>query len=169
MTKKTLSPRSSSTAASCSTLKSRPGRAGSTGDGILAEFASVLEAVRCAVAIQRSMAERNAAIAAERRIVWRIGINLGDVIAEDNDIYGDGVNIAARLESLAPPGEIMVASAVFEQVRDRLPGIVFEDAGERALKNIARAIRAYRVRFAESPLPGCLAARPGRLRAARGR
>src|SRR5215469_36392 len=91
-----------------------------TGDGFLAEFASVVDAVRCAVEVQSGMAERNAAIPPEKRIEFRIGINLGDVIAEENDIFGDGVNVAARLEALAEPGGICVSRVVRDQVRDRL-------------------------------------------------
>jgi TolB-like protein/class 3 adenylate cyclase len=115
-----------------------------TGDGFLAEFASVVDAVRCAVGVQRGMAERNGAVAADERIEFRIGINLGDVIAEGEDIFGDGVNIAARLESLAEPGGVFVSNTVHDHVRDRLP-FGFEDIGDRQVKNIARPIRVYRV------------------------
>jgi class 3 adenylate cyclase len=101
-----------------------------TGDGFLAEFASVVDAVRCAVEVQRGMAERNADAPAEERIEFRIGINLGDVIAEEHDIFGDGVNIAARLEALAEPGGVLVSNTVHDHVRDRLP-FVFEDLGEQ--------------------------------------
>ncbi len=114
------------------------------GDGMLAEFPSVVEAVKCAVAVQLGMAERNAAVAADRRIELRIGINLGDVIVDGDDIYGDGVNVAARLESLAEPGGICVRRTVRNQVRDKLP-LSFEDMGEIEVKNIARPIRAFRV------------------------
>ncbi len=113
------------------------------GDGMLAEFPSVVEAVKCAVAVQLGMAERNAAVAADRRIELRIGINLGDVIVDGDDIYGDGVNVAARLESLAEPGGICVRRTVRNQVRDKLP-LSFEDMGEIEVKNIARPIRAFR-------------------------
>jgi adenylate cyclase len=116
-----------------------------TGDGMLVEFASVVEAVRCAVEVQRTMPERNAGIAADRRIELRIGINLGDVIVEPDDIYGDGVNIAARIEALADAGGVFVSNTVYDQVRDRLP-FVFEDLGEHEVKNIARPVRVYRVR-----------------------
>jgi len=116
-----------------------------TGDGLLAEFPSVVEAVRCAVEIQRGMAERNAALPEGRRIEFRIGVNLGDVILDDGDIFGDGVNIAARLEALAEPGGICLGGAAHEQVRDRLD-LVFDDIGEQQVKNIARPIRVYRVR-----------------------
>src|SRR5215813_13274290 len=115
------------------------------GDGFLAEFQSVVDGVRCAVEIQRAMAERNGAAAPEKRIEFRIGINLGDVIAEDEDIFGDGVNVAARLEALAEPGGICVSRVVRDQVRDRLD-YTFEDLGEQQVKNIARSVRVYRVR-----------------------
>jgi TolB-like protein/class 3 adenylate cyclase len=116
-----------------------------TGDGCLAEFASVVDAVRCAVEVQRGMAERNAATPPEKRIEFRVGINLGDVIAEDDDIFGDGVNVAARLEALAEPGGICVSRVVRDQVRDRLD-YTFEGLGEQQVKNIARPVRVYRVR-----------------------
>jgi adenylate cyclase len=118
-----------------------------TGDGVLAEFPSVVDAVRCAVEVQRGMAERNAPIPAEKRTEFRIGINLGDVIAEDHDIFGDGVNIAARLEALAEPRDICVSRIVYDQVRDKLD-FAFEDIGEQSLKNIARPVRVYRVSIA---------------------
>jgi TolB-like protein/class 3 adenylate cyclase len=122
-----------------------------TGDGFLAEFASVVDAVRCAVEVQRGMAERNAVTPANKRIEFRIGINLGDVLAEGEDIFGDGVNIAARLEALAQPGGICVSRVVRDQVRDKLD-FAFEDLGEQQVKNIARPVRVYRVR-PEGPLP----------------
>jgi adenylate cyclase len=114
-----------------------------TGDGFLAEFSSVVDAVRCAVEAQRGMAERNVAAPSENRIEFRVGINLGDVIAEGEDIFGDGVNIAARLEALAEPGGICVSRVVRDQVRDRVD-YSFEDLGEQQVKNIARPVRAYR-------------------------
>ena len=114
------------------------------GDGLLAEFASVVDAVRCAVEMQRGMAERNAGIAAPERIEFRVGINIGDVIAESDDIFGDGVNVAARLETLAEPGGICVSRVVRDQVRDRLH-YIFEDMGEQSVKNIARPVRVYQV------------------------
>ena len=117
-----------------------------TGDGLLAEFPSVVDAVRCALEVQRGMAERNAGASAEARIELRIGINLGDVIVEEGDIYGDGVNVAARLEGLAEPGGICVAANVYEQVRDKLD-VAFQDIGEQTVKNIARPVRAYRARL----------------------
>src|ERR1700756_1832936 len=116
-----------------------------TGDGFLAEFQSVVDAVRCAVEMQRGMAERNARSPPDQRSEFRIGINLGDVIAEAEDIFGDGVNVAARLEALAEPGGICVNRVVRDQVRDRL-GYAFEDAGEQRVKNIARPLRVYHVR-----------------------
>jgi TolB-like protein/Tfp pilus assembly protein PilF len=116
-----------------------------TGDGMLVEFASVVDAVRCAVDIQRSMAERNAEVLADRCIEFRVGVNLGDIIIDGDDIHGDGVNIAARLESMAEPGGICVSDSSYQQVRDKLAA-EFEDIGERQLKNIARPVRVYRVR-----------------------
>ena len=121
-----------------------------TGDGLLAEFASVVDAVRCATEIQRGMRERNADIATPERIEFRIGINLGDVIAEEHDIFGDGVNVAARLEGLAEPGAICVSRVVRDQVRDKVD-FAFEDLGEQNVKNIARPVRVYRIRDRASP------------------
>jgi TolB-like protein/class 3 adenylate cyclase/Flp pilus assembly protein TadD len=115
-----------------------------TGDGLLVEFASVVDAVRCAVDIQRQMAERNAGVPAERRIEFRIGLNVGDIIIDDTDIYGDGVNIAARLEGLAAPGGICVSRTVRDQVRDKLD-FSFEDMGEQQVKNINRPVRTHRI------------------------
>jgi len=120
-----------------------------TGDGLLVEFASVVDAVRCAVAVQQAMPERNAGVAPDSRIELRIGINLGDVIVEGDDLYGDGVNIAARIEALADAGGVFVSNTVHDHVRDRLP-FVFEDLGEQQVKNIARPVRVYRVRDANS-------------------
>ena len=121
-----------------------------TGDGLLVEFASVVDAVRCAVDMQRQMAERSAGVAAEQRIEFRIGLNVGDIIIDDKDIYGDGVNIAARLEGLAAPGGICVSRVVRDQVRDKLD-FSFEDMGEQQVKNIARPVRTHRVRL-DSPV-----------------
>jgi adenylate cyclase len=115
-----------------------------TGDGMLVEFVSVVDAVRCAVDIQLGMAERNADSPVESRIQFRIGINVGDIISDDNDIYGDDVNVAARLESMADPGGICISATVRDQVGDRL-GVGYEDLGEQHLKNINRAIHAFRV------------------------
>jgi TolB-like protein/class 3 adenylate cyclase len=122
-----------------------------TGDGLLIEFPSVVEAVACALAVQHRMAERNAGVPPAQRIEFRIGINSGDVIVEDGDIHGDGVNIAARLEALAEPGMICVSAIVQSQVEGRLD-CAFEDQGEQSLKNIARPVRVYRV-GATRPLP----------------
>ena len=116
-----------------------------TGDGFLADFASVVDAVRCAAEVQRGMAERNADAPAEEQIQFRIGINLGDVIVEEHDIFGDGVNVAARLEALAEPGGICVSRVVRDQVRDRLD-YAFEDLGEQSVENIARSVRVYALR-----------------------
>jgi TolB-like protein len=130
-----------------------------TGDGLLVEFASVVDAVRCAVAVQQAMPERNNGVGADNRIELRIGINLGDVLVEGDDLYGDGVNIAARIEALADAGGVFVSNTVHDQVRDRLP-FVFEDLGEQRVKNIARPVRVYRVgdagdanKSSSAPLP----------------
>lgn len=114
----------------------------STGDGALFEFASVVDAIACAVAIQRGMIERNSAIPADRRVVFRIGINIGDVIIDDGDIFGEGVNVAARLEALCEPGGLCISRAANEQVRDKL-SLSFADLGEHVVKNIARAVGVY--------------------------
>jgi adenylate cyclase len=118
-----------------------------TGDGMLVEFHSVADAVLCAAEVQRRMARRNTDVSPARWIQFRIGINLGDVIVEENDIFGDGVNVAARLEMLAEPGGICVSGAVRDQVGDRLDDVVFEDLGEQSVKNIVRPIRVFRVRL----------------------
>ena len=123
-----------------------------TGDGMLVEFVSVVDAVRCAVDIQRGMAERNADVPAETCIQFRVGINVGDIISDNNDIYGDGVNVAARLEALAEPGGIMVSRNVYDQVRDKL-SFGFEDMGEQIVKNIARPIGVHRISLAENAAP----------------
>jgi adenylate cyclase len=115
-----------------------------TGDGLLVEFASVVDAVRCAAEVQQAMSERNAGVPANNRIELRIGVNLGDVIADGDDLYGDGVNIAARIEALADAGGVFVSGTAYEHVRDRLP-CGFQDIGEQQVKNIARPIRVYRV------------------------
>ena len=132
-----------------------------TGDGFLAEFASVVDAVRCAVEIQRGMAEREPEVLGDRRLRFRIGINLGDVIAEEHDIFGEGVNVAARLEALAEPGGICVSRVVRDQVRDRLD-YTFVDLGEQSVKNIARPVRVYRVPDAVVPAeePGLTTPQP---------
>jgi TolB-like protein len=118
-----------------------------TGDGLLAEFPSVVDAVRCAVELQRETTLRNDGMAKERRVEFRIGINLGDIIIDEHDIYGDGVNVAARLEALAEPGTICVSRVVRDQVRDKVD-FGFEDLGEQQVKNIARPVHVFRVRAA---------------------
>src|SRR5262245_33852295 len=126
-------------------IKEHGGRVIDTpGDGIMAEFGSVVKAVACAAAIQKTMAERNASVEQTRRMHYRIGINLGDVICDDTQIYGDGINIAARLESIAQPGGICVSSKVFDEVRGKVD-VSFKDIGERVLKNISQPIRIYQV------------------------
>jgi len=121
-----------------------------TGDGILIEFPSVIEAVSCAVAVQREMARRNAGTPQDRRIAFRIGVNLGDIIVEDGDIHGDGVNIAARLEGIAEPGGICISEDAFRQVRGKVDA-EFDDLGEQSLKNIVRPMRIYRIKLARAP------------------
>jgi TolB-like protein/class 3 adenylate cyclase len=115
-----------------------------TGDGLLVEFGSVVDALRCATDVQAGMAERNATVPADKRIEFRIGINVGDVVVEDGDIFGDGVNVAARLEGLAQPGGICVSARVQEDATGKLD-LAFEDMGEQTLKNITRPVRAYRI------------------------
>src|SRR3974390_3446306 len=126
-----------------------------TGDGMLVEFVSVVDAVRCAVEIQRGMAERNVDIPPETRIQFRIGINIGDIIIDSGDIFGDGVNVAARLEALADPGGIMVSGVVHDQVRDKL-SFDFEDLGEQMVKNIARPIGVHRVQISQPAAPAAI-------------
>ena len=121
-----------------------------TGDGLLVEFGSVVDALRCAVEVQREMAGRNAGVPPDNRIELRIGINVGDIVVEDGDIFGDGVNVAARLEALAEPGGICVSARVQEDAAGKLD-LAFEDIGEQQLKNIARPVRAYRVVTAARP------------------
>ena len=123
-----------------------------TGDGLLVDFASAVEAVRCALAIQSGMTDRNRAAPESSRIEFRIGINLGDVIIDGEDIYGDGVNIAARLEGIAEPGAVFVSRAVRDSIRDKLD-VVLEDLGERPVKNIARPVRVFRIGRAEGARP----------------
>ena len=113
------------------------------GDGLLAEFPSVVEAVQCAVDIQHSMIDREADLPDDRRIRLRIGVNLGDIMVEGSDIYGDGVNVAARLEGLAEPGGICISGKVYEEVGSKLP-TAFEDLGEQEVKNIRKPVRVYR-------------------------
>ena len=126
-----------------------------TGDGLLTQFPSVVDAVRCAVEVQRGMLDREPEVPDELRIRFRIGINLGDVIVEEHDIFGDGVNVAARLEALAEPGGICISGTVRDHIGDRLP-YAFEDMGERSIKNIARPVRIYALRaeaVADLPAP----------------
>src|SRR6476660_6555107 len=120
------------------------------GDGVVAEFPSVVEALRCAIEIQNEIGVRNASLPDTERMQFRIGVNLGDVISEDNNWYGTGVNVAARLEQLAEPGGICISQTVYDQVR-KIVEVPFEDIGEHRLKNIAEPIHVYRIR--PSPLP----------------
>src|SRR6266496_5436293 len=141
-----------------------------SGDGMLLEFASATSALRCAVEIQREMGVRNLYVAPDERIEFRIGINLGDIIVEGDDILGDGVNVAARLETLADPGGICVASAVWEQVHEDL-GVEFVDSGMQHVKNISKPIRVYRVALGKGARLGSDAQAPAmggsRLRGSR--
>ena len=135
-----------------------------TGDGMLVEFPSVVNAVACAADIQRRMRERNVDVPEDRRIEFRIGVHLGDIIFEDNDIYGDGVNIAARIESIAKPGGVAVSGSVRDNVGNRLD-LAFEDTGEQTLKNIERPVRVYNVNlFPGAPLPQRPSRKPRRSR-----
>src|SRR5512139_2480073 len=128
-----------------SLIKQHRGRViDSPGDNMLAEFASVVDSVQCAVAVQNELKARNADLPENRRMQLRIGINLGDVIEEGERIYGDGVNIAARLESLADPGGICVSKTAFDHIETKLP-LGYEYLGEQAVKNIARPVGAYKV------------------------
>jgi len=122
-----------------------------TGDGALVEFASAVDAVRCAMDVQRGMAERNATIPEDRRIEFRIGINVGDIIIDEGDIYGDGVNIAARVESLARPGAICLSDDAYKQIKGKL-AIDVSDIGEQHLKNIAQPVQVYSVRLDDAPV-----------------
>jgi len=131
-----------------------------TGDGMLIEFASVVEAVRCAVVVQRGMEDRNANLAESERIRFRIGINLGDVMVDEGDMFGDGVNVASRIEALAAPGEICVSYSVREQISEKLP-VRFTDLGEHEVKNIARPVRVYRVEKGIEPPAGAPGDRTG--------
>jgi adenylate cyclase len=129
-----------------------------TGDGALVEFASAVDAVRCAVEVQRAMADRNAHLPDTTRIEFRIGINVGDIVSDEGDIFGDGVNIAARLEGFSEPGGICVSSRVQEDVEGKLE-ISFEDAGEQQLKNISRPVRVFRVRPGKSTISAAMPSR----------
>ena len=133
-----------------------------TGDGLLVEFASVVDALRCAVEVQHEMTGRNPGAPPENRIELRIGINVGDIVVEDGDIFGDGVNIAARLEGLAEPGHICVSARVQEDAAGKLD-LFFEDIGEQRLKNIARQVRAYAIEVAAIPPRGLAATSAPRL------
>ena len=115
------------------------------GDGLLIEFPSVVDAVRFAVQVQTSVANEEADVAQSRQIAFRMGVNLGDIIGEDNDVYGDGVNVAARLEGLADRGGICIAGVVFDQIRDKV-AYTIEGLGEQRLKNIPRPVRAYKIK-----------------------
>jgi len=134
-----------------------------TGDGLLAEFDSVVDAVRCLVEIQEAMRVRNKDVAPDRRIAFRGGVNLGDVILKDGDIFGTGVNVAARLETLAEPGGICISAAVHEEVAGKI-AVAFRDMGEHRLKNIAHPVRVYQARFDGTPGPGEAGPR-GKMRA----
>jgi TolB-like protein/class 3 adenylate cyclase len=118
-----------------------------TGDGFLAEFASVVDAVRCAVAVQRGMGARNTDVPAEQRVEFRIGIHQGDMIVEDKDIFGDGVNLAARLESLAEPGGICVSGRVRSDAMGKVKDVAFDDLGDQQVKNIARPVHVFAIRL----------------------
>ena len=120
--------------------------AGTAGDSVLAEFASVVDAVRCAVSIQQALAKANEPLPENSRMLFRIGINVGDVMIKDGDIFGDGVNVAARLEGIAEPGGICVTRGVRDHLRDRME-YKFEDLGDHSVKNIARPVRVFRVTF----------------------
>src|SRR5215472_15247157 len=122
----------------------------SAGDSVLAEFASVVNAVQCAIDIQSTLKAENAKLPADRRMEFRIGVNLGDVMVEGEQIYGDGVNVAARLESLAEPGGICISSTVHDQVRYKL-ALAYEDIGEQTVKNIPHPVRAWRVKLDGAP------------------
>ena len=137
-----------------------------TGDGILIEFLSVVDAVRCAIEVQQGMVERNADVPQEKRIEFRVGVNLGDVMIEGRDLYGDGVNIAARLEALAEPGGICISRTVLNHARDKVSFDV-EDAGEQTLKNIARPVHVYRIIIDPSQRPAKLG-RPAIFKSPRG-
>jgi adenylate cyclase len=130
-----------------------------TGDGLLVEFGSAVDALRCAVEVQREMTGRNAGVPPDNRVELRVGINMGDIVVEDGDIFGDGVNVAARLEALAEPGGICVSARVQEDAAGRLD-LAFHDMGEQTLKNIARPVRAYRVGSDKASTPAARAPLP---------
>jgi len=137
-----------------------------TGDGLLVDFPSVVDAVACAVTIQRKMIERNRDISEEKRIVFRVGINIGDIIIDGKDIFGDGVNIAARLESICDPGGLCISDIARDQVRDKLP-LTFTDCGEQQVKNIARPVRVFAL--APQAIAAAPELSPGRVAPARAR
>ena len=124
-----------------------------TGDGMLVEFASVVDAVRCVVEIQRGMLGRNADVPKEKRIDFRFGVNVGDLMVDGDDIYGDGVNVAARLESISEAGGICISDVVHQQVKGRVE-VPFVDLGEQSLKNITRPVRVYRVELGGEGMVG---------------
>ena len=120
------------------------------GDGALVEFASVVDAVQCAIEIQRAMVERNTTVPETQRMLFRIGVNLGDVIVDEGDIHGDGVNVASRIQEIAEPGGLCISGTVFEQVDRKVPD-QFADLGDRQLKGIAGPVRVYRARLSQTP------------------
>ena len=128
---------------------------GTAGDSVLAEFASAVEAVRSAIEIQDAIRTRNDSLPEDRRMVFRVGVNLGDVVVKDDDILGDGVNVAARLESIAEPGGVCISSSVYDQITGKLD-LGFQDIGEQTLKNISRPIRAFSVSGASGATRGSL-------------
>ena len=145
-------------------MERRHGRlVGTSGDGVLAEFSSVVEALQCAVEIQRDLGERNAALPDSKRMEFRIGLNVGDVMVEGDDIYGEGVNVAARLEELAEPGGICISGTVYDQVHNKLT-LGYDYLGERSVKNISEEVRVYRVDLGRAD-----GARENRSRAGSGR
>jgi len=144
---RTLRTLSSHRAAIDALIESFKGRiSGTAGDSLLAEFASVVDAVRCAVAIQQALHQANANLEASHRMEFRVGINVGDVILKDGDLFGDGVNVASRLQALAEPGGICVTRGVRDQVRDKID-FEFDDMGEQRVKNIRRPVRFFRIKF----------------------
>src|SRR6202166_2201356 len=133
------------------TIASHRGRiVKTTGDGMLVEFASAVDAVRGAVEVQRGMAEQNASVPQAKRIEFRIGVHVGDIIVDDNDIFGDGVNVAARLEGIAEPGGVCISDDAQRQIRGKID-IAFEDMGPQNLKNIAEPMRAWRLQIDKNP------------------
>jgi adenylate cyclase len=141
-------------------IRQHGGRIANTaGDSVLAEFPSVVEAVQCGVEIQQALAARNAQIPDDKKMLLRIGINVGDVMVKDQDIFGDGVNLAARLQGLAAAGGICISRSVRDQLRDKSP-FVFEDQGEQSVKNIVRPVRVFAVRFEGLPADGLVTVAP---------